>query len=364
MNLVLRALVVLCTMALLTRSAMAQSNATGQLDVTTFPQPYFLLMRDPAVHDDLQLTDDQRRKVLDACYALDEQFWKLRGGTREQATTGLRELVDRLQKTAAPVLTAAQRQRLGQIQIQIAGFGVFQRPEVAKALGLSDTQQKSIKKAVDKYQELWTGLQKRFQDGEDQEKLKAEASEGRSLLRATVADVLGPAALRKWQVMAGKRVDPTTLGKVRFKAPNLQGDGPWVNHQGLTSQALRGKVVALHFYAFQCINCRRNEPWYKQWHQELSDKGLVVLGIHTPELSNERDVAKVKANAAKEGLSYPILIDNDKENWSAWGNTMWPTTYLIDKEGFVRYWWLGELNWKDAGMQDVFRTHAFELLDE
>ncbi len=63
-------------------------------------------------------------------------------------------------------------------------------------------------------------------------------------------------------------------------------------------------------------------------------------------------------------MQYPIIVDNDKKNWSTWGNTMWPTVYLIDKQGYVRTWWMGELNWKGAGMQKVMKQHIRTLLAE
>ena len=70
-----------------------------------------------------------------------------------------------------------------------------------------------------------------------------------------------------------------------------------------------------------------------------------------------------RSAAMKEAeMQYPIIVDNDKKNWSTWGNTMWPTVYLIDKQGYVRTWWMGELNWKGAGMQKVMKQHIRTLL--
>jgi len=89
-----------------------------------------------------------------------------------------------------------------------------------------------------------------------------------------------------------------------------------------------------------------------------------VLGVHTPETSRERDVEGVRRNAAEAGLTFPIVIDNEKRNWDAWGNSMWPSTYLIDKEGYVRYWWYGELNWQGAEGEALLRKRIEELLAE
>jgi peroxiredoxin len=89
-----------------------------------------------------------------------------------------------------------------------------------------------------------------------------------------------------------------------------------------------------------------------------------VLGIHTAETAAERDAANVRKAALEAGLTFPILIDQDKLNWDAWGNSMWPSVYLIDKQGYVRYWWYGELNWKGAEGERRLRKRIEELLDE
>ncbi len=89
-----------------------------------------------------------------------------------------------------------------------------------------------------------------------------------------------------------------------------------------------------------------------------------MLGVHTPETSREREVENVRQDAAKAGLTFPIVIDNENRNWEAWGNSMWPSTYLIDKEGYVRYWWYGELNWQGAEGEVLLRKRIEELLGE
>jgi hypothetical protein len=91
---------------------------------------------------------------------------------------------------------------------------------------------------------------------------------------------------------------------------------------------------------------------------------LVVLGIHTPEIARERDPENVAGDARQSALTFPILIDNDSSNWNAWGNSMWPSVYLIDKQGYVRYWWYGELNWQGTEGEKLLRARIQELLAE
>ena len=109
---------------------------------------------------------------------------------------------------------------------------------------------------------------------------------------------------------------------------------------------LRGKVVLLHFWTNGCYNCVNNYPHYKAWQERYADKDVVIVGVHTPETAGEHDLERIKAQAAKHGLKFPIAVDNDGSNWKAWNNRYWPTVYVVDRRGRVRYGWEGELNIK------------------
>ena len=104
----------------------------------------------------------------------------------------------------------------------------------------------------------------------------------------------------------------------------------------------------MNFSSFQCHNCHANFEHYNRWYQEFSSDEVVVLGIQRPETALERDVAAVRAAAKDRGMEYPIMIDLESKNWDAWANTMWPTVYVIDQNGYLRHWWQGELNWQGA----------------
>ena len=90
----------------------------------------------------------------------------------------------------------------------------------------------------------------------------------------------------------------------------------------------------------------------------------MVLGVHTPETTRERDEALVLEKVKESEFEFPVVIDNEKENWKTWGNSMWPAVYIIDKRGRLRYWWYGELNWKEAGGQNIMARKIKELLSE
>lgn len=117
----------------------------------------------------------------------------------------------------------------------------------------------------------------------------------------------------------------------------------WLNTKtALNLKDLRGKVVLVEFWTFGCINCYHTLPAMKDWYTKYSDKGLVQIGVHYPEFSYEREVTNVQGFLTKEGIQWPIAIDNDGANWYTWQQHYWPTMYLIDKQGHIRYSVIGE----------------------
>jgi thiol-disulfide isomerase/thioredoxin len=107
-------------------------------------------------------------------------------------------------------------------------------------------------------------------------------------------------------------------------------------------EQLRGKVVLVDFWEYTCINCIRTFPYLKAWHQKYKDKGLVIIGVHTPEFEFAKREVNV-AKAAKDfGLEYPIVVDSDQKIWKAYGNRFWPAKYLFDAQGFIADWHFGE----------------------
>jgi peroxiredoxin len=150
------------------------------------------------------------------------------------------------------------------------------------------------------------------------------------------------------------------------KAPELE-ERPadeWLNSPPLKLSDLRGQVVVAHFWTFGCINCRHNDSAYKAWHQKYSGKGVTMIGVHTPETERERDLKRLKRSIEERGLKYPIVVDKDGKTWKSWDNHWWPSIYLIDKKGFARYRWDGELNWKGAGGKAIMERKIAELLAE
>jgi len=103
-------------------------------------------------------------------------------------------------------------------------------------------------------------------------------------------------------------------------------------------------VVLLEFWTYGCSNCLRTLPWLKAIHDRYADRGLVIIGVHTPEFAHERDPAKVRAAVKNHGIGYAVMLDNDFSYWNALENRYWPAFYLIDRTGSVAATAIGELH--------------------
>lgn len=126
-------------------------------------------------------------------------------------------------------------------------------------------------------------------------------------------------------------------------APELIPGGQWFNQtQPLTIKELQGKVVLVDFWTYTCINCIRTLPYLKSWHQKYKDKGLVIIGVHTPEFEFEKNPQNVQKAITDFGLEYAIMQDNDYATWQAYNNRYWPAKYFIDKNGKIRHTHFGE----------------------
>lgn len=126
------------------------------------------------------------------------------------------------------------------------------------------------------------------------------------------------------------------------KAPEFEGISSYINSNGTKLSDLKGKVVLIDFWTYSCINCIRTLPYLVDWNQKYSDKGLVIIGIHSPEFEFEKGLDNVKQAVTRFGIKYPVLLDNDHGTWNAFQNSYWPRKYLVDSEGFIRYDHIGE----------------------
>jgi thiol-disulfide isomerase/thioredoxin len=128
--------------------------------------------------------------------------------------------------------------------------------------------------------------------------------------------------------------------KGQVRAPEI--GRVWLNSPPLSLRQLRGRVVLIDFWDYTCVNCLRTLPYVQAWHERYLDKGLTVIGVHTPEFTFAQYESNVERGIREFGLTYPIVIDNNREIWKAFANRYWPTKYLLDKDGYLRYAHFGE----------------------
>jgi len=134
-----------------------------------------------------------------------------------------------------------------------------------------------------------------------------------------------------------------SIDKSQFRiAPEFKGITSYINTNGTNLSDLKGKVVLVDFWTYSCINCIRTLPYLVDWNRKYSDKGLVIVGIHSPEFEFEKNIDNVKQAVARFGIKYPVLLDNDHGTWNAYQNNYWPRKYLVDSEGYIRYDHIGE----------------------
>lgn len=146
-----------------------------------------------------------------------------------------------------------------------------------------------------------------------------------------------------------EKLKPDFKFLLKIAAPELVGLENWLNTSPIESlESLRGKVVLIDFWTYSCINCIHTLPYVQALHEKYADEGLVVLGVHAPEFQYERKLKNVQAAVKKNGLTYPIVQDNEFATWRAYKNRYWPAVYLIDKEGFVRYTHFGEGKYEET----------------
>ena len=134
----------------------------------------------------------------------------------------------------------------------------------------------------------------------------------------------------------------STMDNGKGAMPSLSGAVEWINSPALSNESLKGKVVLVDFWTFDCINCKHTLPYVKDWAKKYQKDGLVVIGVHTPEYGFERIIDNVKAKVQEYGITYPVAIDNNYAIWRNFDNQYWPAHYLIDAKGQVRYSHFGE----------------------
>ena len=148
------------------------------------------------------------------------------------------------------------------------------------------------------------------------------------------------------------------------KAPDLVGISGYVNTlPDELQEKIKNSVVLYDIWTYSCINCIRTLPFITAWDEKYSDQGLLIIGIHSPEFEFEKDIENVKMAVSKNGIKYPVVLDNDKDTWKAFENRYWPRKYIADHEGYIRYDHIGEGAYKETEkvIQDLLKERADSL---
>lgn len=130
-------------------------------------------------------------------------------------------------------------------------------------------------------------------------------------------------------------------------APDF-GKGNWINSDPLTPAKLRGHVIMVEFWTYGCYNCRNTLPAVKEWDTKYRDRGLTIVGVHTPETDSEYSLENVRKEVPALGIKYPVVTDNDYQTWKAYGVEAWPTMVVLDKQGRVRWVHVGEGRYEET----------------
>jgi len=143
---------------------------------------------------------------------------------------------------------------------------------------------------------------------------------------------------------------PTGRVASQSELASLERANEWLNSPPLTASALRGKVVLIDFWTYTCINWQRTLPYVRAWAEKYKDRGLVVIGVHSPEFSFEKNTTNVRWAVKALQVDYPVAVDSEHVIWRAFNNQYWPALYFIDAQGRVRHYHFGEGSYEQSEM--------------
>jgi thiol-disulfide isomerase/thioredoxin len=327
------------------------------------PQVILPLLHTPQVQAELGIKGAKLAQLEQLFATVDGDWWRARNLPPVQQRAATTKVEKMVKTWLTESLPREKLLRLADLERRAQGGRVLLREDVAEVVGLEPAQQEKLLAAARATESAAAALGRVFQSGGGQGDLeKAALLAARERELKLPGDLLSEEQQKEWRRIVGAPFDTVTLDRLYPMAPELAPSDTWINAKPLSLAGLRGKVVILHFYAFECVNCQRNLPIYAEWHRAFADKGVVVIGVQTPETEAEKDSGNVIAAAKEAGIDYPVVFDGDSAIWKAWGNTMWPTVYVIDQQGYLRVWWQGELTGPEAKGDEVIRTAVEKLL--
>jgi hypothetical protein len=225
-------------------------SAQNVTSYQSIPNPLLLLLREPAVHDDLRLNEEQRRALRAVNDELAAPFLAARNLPPEQHSERIARLIAETQQRTAEFLSRDQQQRLSQIMLRVHGIHSILDASVVRRLELSPAQTTNIEETIGQTQLALEKLSERLAAGESREGLEKELLRLRESEQRQILAVLTPAQRNEFVALLGQPFDTSKLGRVALKAPELVESGGWINTQPTKISDFRGKVIALHFWTF------------------------------------------------------------------------------------------------------------------
>ncbi len=356
----LRKKTILVLLLVLAIFSVARVNSEDPKPTPVIPQTLLKLIHAPEVQEELGLQTNENA-LMAILREIDGTWWRSRNLPAEQQRETIGELEKKLLVELKNLLTEDKIRRLREIEVQSQGTRALLRAGVAKAVGLTSSQSQEFQKTCLETDKLAIRMS---ENPKDRAGLEQELNSARDTEQRRLNELLTSAQRVSLGKLIGKPFDTASLKRIYPLAPELIDSGEWTGGEPTTLADQRGKVVLIHFYAFQCHNCVANFHHYNRWQKSLESRGVRVIGIQTPETTAERNVAMVRAAAKEKDFQFPVLIDLQNKNWDAWSNTMWPTIYVVDKKGYIRFWWQGELNWQGATGDKSIETLVEQLLAE
>ena len=136
-------------------------------------------------------------------------------------------------------------------------------------------------------------------------------------------------------------------GLIGKKSPELS-EGHWINSSPHRFSDFQDRVVLLEFWTYGCYNCRNTIPVVNEWQKKYANQNFAIIGVHTPEFDTEKNLASVQQQVVRLGIQYAVVTDNEYATWESYHQQFWPTIYLIDKKGIIRYQQIGEGNYNET----------------
>jgi peroxiredoxin len=353
---------VACTICAIQSFAQGTDNSKAKLEWV--PQHLLSLLHAPEVHTELRLKSEQIETLEKLFEKTDGPWFRARNLATRERYLAVAEQERWIREQLVTVFNEDQIKRLDQLERRAQSARMLLRPDVILSLDIIPSQRQALEELFANNERIAAAAEAAIRRGREDAELSQKHKEARQGEDAAAIKILDQKQKTAVFALLGPSFDLTRLKRIYPKAPEVVGISEWINSSGESIKGLKGKVIAVHFYAFACSNCKENLPIYNDLWEEFKGEDFAMIGIHTPEIDAERKVDSVRGNAASDGIEYPVAIDDKKGAWNAWGNTMWPTIYLIDKEGYIRFWWPGELKWKGATGDEIVRKNIRELLDE